>query len=349
MRLPLSLCTKKNALSDLGAWIVLIDINLAPLLKYTAWITDHDYVIDNTVEYDGISYASKTDHTSALVYPPNDPINWEEAGILRVCQSQYLENLTYPTTNGYLYTRFPFDIDAVGEANTGEVPAAVLKISNINGYMESYADAYAGFKNAKVTIRVVHNAELNERNVPTHTYTVMTSGTDDTWMSFSLGAENPYNQRALKDNIYKMFCRYEKFKGRRCRFGENIWFADRGYYEYQIVFDRPTVNDPFKPYRALSDIKPQDSIDSDRASMSASWEAMEWAAGNYTKEEYCWWNDEWYEAKVNLNSAENPLTDADNWKVLTCDRSLDTCRNKLHNAPYFGGFPALAIGDFIQW
>jgi hypothetical protein len=350
MRLPLALCTKKNLLHDIGAWIVLLDVNLSPILNYTAWAVGIEYEIDDKVEYRGVSYNCKVGHTSvAGTYPPNDFTNWEEIGMLRLCEAKNLNSVTWPTSNGYLYTRFQFDIDNVSEENSGEVPTATLKISNVSGFMETYADTYNGFKSAKVLIRVVHTSELDERAIPAHTYSILTSGTNDQWMSFSLGAINPHREYALRDLIYKSFCRYEEFQGILCRFGQNVWIVDRPYNQYSIWNDRPDGESPYVPYRAKTAIPVTESTTANRPCLnSTDWEDMTYDENaSYGADTFCYYDGEWYEPITTASAGWQPDLWPTVWKVLTCDRSLDTCRDRFYNTPYFGAFVGLASGGIV--
>jgi len=151
------------------------------------------------------------------------------------------ENVTWPVTAGDLYTAFPFDIDEIGDGSKGEVPSVALKISNVTRFLVPYLEDQDGLVDSVVTIYVVNSLNVtlgadrvigvnnNDPEIELE-YDVINSAFDAQWVTFTLGAANPWNKRFPRNKVYKNICRYYDFKGDRCQYGGAETSCDRSLY-----------------------------------------------------------------------------------------------------------------------
>ena len=148
------------------------------------------------------------------------------------------ENVTWPVTAGDLYTAFPFDIDEIGDGSKGEVPSVALKISNVTRFLIPYLEDQDGLVDSVVTIYVVNSLNVTlgaDRVVGVNNndpeieleYDIINSSFDAKWVTFTLGASNPWNKRFPRNKVYKNICRYNDFKGDRCQYAGAETSCDR--------------------------------------------------------------------------------------------------------------------------
>ena len=127
---------------------------------------------------------------------------------------------------GQTWTAFPFELDEVGDTDKGEVPQVVIRVSNVSRAMESYIAAYDawcknnGYAPIVVNIYVVNTAAVqgNPSIAPEveHIFELIKPSSGPQWVTFTLGASNPFNRRFPWPRMHRNICRYRQFKGTRC-------------------------------------------------------------------------------------------------------------------------------------
>jgi len=144
------------------------------------------------------------------------------------------ENVTWPITAGNEYIAFPFQLDEIGDAIKGEVPSVGLKIANTSRMLEPYLEAQDGLVDSEVIIRIVNTIHTSlgaGPNNPTAevelNYTVTATNADVSWVTFTLGAMNPWNKRFPRNKIWRNTCRYKEFKGTLCKYSGGETSCDR--------------------------------------------------------------------------------------------------------------------------
>lgn len=146
--------------------------------------------------------------------------------VFRVCANT--EGVVWPV-GGEEFAAFPFELDEMGDSSKGEVPSVSLKVSNVTRTLEPYLEAQDGLVDSVVTIYVVNQAnvslpyhdppfvgELNSNPELELVYDIIDTSADAQWVTFTLGASNPWNKRFPRNKVYKNICRYYDFKGDRC-------------------------------------------------------------------------------------------------------------------------------------
>lgn len=129
------------------------------------------------------------------------------------------------TWNGILWQRFPIDFDKINATNSS-LPTCTLKVSNVQGIIQSYVQSYAGFTDADVTIYVVHAAHLDETSAYVEVDFVVTQTKyDEQWVSFTLGASNDQKFRFPFYRYMTNFCPYH-FQDIQCGYAGNLTACD---------------------------------------------------------------------------------------------------------------------------
>jgi len=155
--------------------------------------------------------------------------------ILRFCKNN--EDVTWPVTNGNIYTAFPFELGVIGQTSKTEVPSVILRVGNASRAMQAYLEDEDGMVDAEVMIRVVHSTHIttetlgvgiNNNNPEVELeYMVMGTSVNAEWVSFSLGATHPYSRRFPRSVLNYDFCKYIHFKGDRCQYAGGETDCDR--------------------------------------------------------------------------------------------------------------------------
>lgn len=125
------------------------------------------------------------------------------------------------TWDGKTWTAFPFEIDEISDQK-GEVPRVNIRVSNISRAMEAYLQDYDtytknnGFSPIEVTIYVLNSDNLASSTPEVeHVFELIQPKSNSKWVTFTLGASNPFNRRFPQARILKNHCRYI-FKDSRC-------------------------------------------------------------------------------------------------------------------------------------
>jgi len=158
------------------------------------------------------------------------------------------EQVTWPVTNGDIYLGFPFEIDEIGDTNKGEIPSVAIKVSNVTRSLEPYLEDYDGMVDSIVEIYVVNSTNVEIPSDPGAgvnnitpeielRYEILRSHADSQWVTFTLGATNPFNKRFPRNKVSKNYCRYKEFKGDRCQYDGEQTSCDRSLDTCRIVMD----------------------------------------------------------------------------------------------------------------
>ena len=117
-----------------------------------------------------------------------------------------------------------FELDEISQGGDGEVPQVDLRVANPGRVVEPYIDMYDayvkryGFTPISVHILVVNTADLTSGTpVIDHEYELKSPRATEEWVTFTLGASNPFDLRFPCDRILKEHCRF-RFKDRRCNY-----------------------------------------------------------------------------------------------------------------------------------
>lgn len=125
--------------------------------------------------------------------------------------------------NGETYVSFPFEIEEISDAASGEVPRIEVRVSNISRAMEAYIQSYDeycklnSYAPIEMVISVINSNNLSETEADyEYYYRLIQPKATPEWMTFTLGASNPFNMRTPRSRLLKNRCRYKEFKGERC-------------------------------------------------------------------------------------------------------------------------------------
>lgn len=119
------------------------------------------------------------------------------------------------TWDGETWTKFPFDLDDLGEGKNGEAPQVAIRVSNVNRAIQSYIEEVDGGVDGTVILRLVHAAHLDLDEIVRLDYTVLGCHADSKNVTFTLGTVNLFSMRFPQSRILKNQCRW-KFKDSRC-------------------------------------------------------------------------------------------------------------------------------------
>jgi lambda family phage minor tail protein L len=127
---------------------------------------------------------------------------------------------------GETWIAFPFEIEEVSDQSKGEVPQVVVRISNADRAIEAFIQDYDtyvktyGFSPMGVYIYIVNSKAIAldpycDPEVE-HYFELKQPKITSKWVSFTLGASNPFMRRFPASRVLKNTCRYRVFKGDRC-------------------------------------------------------------------------------------------------------------------------------------
>ena len=145
------------------------------------------------------------------------------------------------TWRSYTWTAVPLQWEEIVESSKGEIPRVDFSISNANRMMEAYVQAYDlytkinGYSAIEVSIYVVNSGNLTS-TLPEVEYLFELKDMRSTaqWITFTLGANNPYNQRFPLDRIMKNHGRVIKFKDVTCGYTGSGTICDRSLTQCRI-------------------------------------------------------------------------------------------------------------------
>lgn len=124
------------------------------------------------------------------------------------------------TWRGATWVAFPFDLDEIRDI-PGEAPSVNLKVGNASRQMEAYVhnhDAYTktyGYAPVTCKIFVVNSLDLaSGEPLVEHNFILLQPKASPEWVTFSLGASNPWNKRYPQARMIPS-CRWV-FKSAQC-------------------------------------------------------------------------------------------------------------------------------------
>lgn len=128
---------------------------------------------------------------------------------------------------GKTYTAFPFQLEIPDLNSKGEVPSWTLRVCNISGIIQGYAESLDGLVGSDITIRFVNAGYLLEDydNLAVTLQIISASATAE-WMTWQLGMASPLRRRFPVDRYIADHCRF-KFKGHECGYTGNATSCKR--------------------------------------------------------------------------------------------------------------------------
>ena len=125
--------------------------------------------------------------------------------------------------NNTTYLAFPFELDEISEATSGEVSEFTLRVSNINNVIGNYVrqyDAYVknnGFESIDLTLSVINTNNLAS-SVPEiqHKAKLIKPTINREMVTFTIGSTNAYN-KTVHSKMFRNACRW-KFKSVQCKY-----------------------------------------------------------------------------------------------------------------------------------
>jgi phage-related protein len=138
---------------------------------------------------------------------------------IRVCSNN--EDMTW---SSLLWQSFPFQMDEIGDTTKGEIPQFAIKISNIDGVVQSYIEEADGGVGSSVKLMIINtNIDSTTPELELN-FTTRSTGVDSKWATFTLGVESPYTI-LLGSRMIRTGCRFtgvnfsqNGFKGSRCKY-----------------------------------------------------------------------------------------------------------------------------------
>lgn len=148
---------------------------------------------------------------------------------IRVCS-----DVDHITWRGEMWVAFPFQLNEIRESAIGEIPRVELKVANPDYAVEDYIhqyDSYCklnGFAPIICKIYIVNSLNLGSP-IPEveHTFQLIQPKSQGEWMSFTLGAANPFNIRIPQSRILPS-CRWH-FKSVQCGYVGSQQSCDKSF------------------------------------------------------------------------------------------------------------------------
>jgi len=116
------------------------------------------------------------------------------------------ENITW---NEQTWIAYPFSIDLIESNVAGEIPKLTVTASNVSGVLYNMIAPYEGGVDAKITIRVVHSAHLDEGAYIEETYSVTKVVYNAREIAFSLGMDVVLGKRVPERRYLKDHCPFK--------------------------------------------------------------------------------------------------------------------------------------------
>lgn len=108
--------------------------------------------------------------------------------------------------NGDTWQAFPFELDTVGETGKGEIPAVIVKVSNVTGEVQRLIEANNGVNGVPVVIRVINTEVTTTTPELELSFVVESSTHDEQWITFRLTGANCLTRRVPRRRYLKDFC-----------------------------------------------------------------------------------------------------------------------------------------------
>lgn len=108
--------------------------------------------------------------------------------------------------NGDTWQAFPFEVDTIGEAGKGEIPAIGVKVSNVTGEVQSILEANDGANGVPVILRVISTNATATTPELELSFVVESSNYDEQWITFRLTGANCLTRRVPRRRYLKNFC-----------------------------------------------------------------------------------------------------------------------------------------------
>lgn len=108
--------------------------------------------------------------------------------------------------NGDTWQAFPFELDTVGETGKGEIPAVIVKVSNVTGEVQRLIESNDGVNGVPVVIRVINTEVTTTTPELELSFVVESSTHDEQWITFRLTGANCLTRRVPRRRYLKDFC-----------------------------------------------------------------------------------------------------------------------------------------------
>ena len=133
--------------------------------------------------------------------------------VLRVCRNN--EDIVIGDET---FQAFPFELGETGEDSAGAVPSVKVQVCNIDRIVQRYVEGASGGVGATVEVLVFHTKHIDEGSVlPPMSFQVTSTSCTPEWVTFMLGAENPYQRRFPMNKTNAHYCR-NVFKDKWCQY-----------------------------------------------------------------------------------------------------------------------------------
>ena len=140
------------------------------------------------------------------------------------------ENIVWPNPGGQEYIAFPFELDEISDSTKNDVPRLAIRVSNISRAIGGYVENAGGGIGATVKVKVVHSKHLDLTSPEVEfVFEVISTDINERWVTFTIGAANPYNKIFPGNRVMRLSCRYRKFKGIHCGYVGVETECDRSY------------------------------------------------------------------------------------------------------------------------
>ncbi len=134
------------------------------------------------------------------------------AGTVLFRKARNYDDVVWPSTGGYTWEKFWFELDTLEENTTGNIPELNIVTSNIGGFVEQELIDNDNFEDCTCTIYIVNSKCLDETDpVFSMEFTVKKPSVTRDTVTLSISAENPLLLIYPSWHVHGSICQYRRF------------------------------------------------------------------------------------------------------------------------------------------
>ena len=149
-------------------------------------------------------------------------ITWPDASVLRLVRN--VDDIVYDCGDGdgaQTYTAFSWDFGSLNVTADGSVPTWAVKLSNVQGLVESLLEAFGGGVGGSVSIYMVQASRLKREPALELDFDIVGSGSDAKLVNLTLGAESPFRILFGRHTYRADTCRW-RYKSVQCGYSGSM-------------------------------------------------------------------------------------------------------------------------------
>lgn len=143
-------------------------------------------------------------------------ITWPDGSALRLVRNT--DDIQFDCGDGHgvqTYTAFNWKFDTLEQKSDGSIPTWGVKCSNVNRSVEALLEQFGGGVGGNVAIYVVNGSSLKREAELELYFSIVESGSDVHWVTFTLGAPSPFRILYIRHTFAPDRCIWQ-YKSTQC-------------------------------------------------------------------------------------------------------------------------------------